>query len=89
MVDAIERTDRLDVAIDQEIANGGRLESRTAYDAVIAYGCGNVLLHITFAVLTLFTCGLFLFPWIVWANTVREHKVTLHVDAHGNITRGD
>ena len=54
MVDAIERTDRLDVAIDQEIANGG-LESRTAYDAVIAYGCGNVLLHITFAVLTLFT----------------------------------
>ena len=50
--------------------------------------CGNVLLHITFAVLTLFTCGLFFFPWIVWANTVREHKVTLHVDAHGNITRG-
>jgi len=54
----------------------------------MVFGGGNVLLHLTFAVLTLFTCGLFVFPWIVWANTIREHTVTLHVDANGNITRG-
>ncbi len=66
---------------------GGRLESHTPNHAVIVYGSGNVLLHITFAFLTLFTCGLFLFPWIVWANTIREHRVTLQVDPYGNIIR--
>lgn len=80
--------DPLDSAIAQEVANGGRLKSRTTHDAVLVYGGGNVLLHLTFAVLTLFTCGLFVFPWIVWANTIRQHTVTLHVDANGNITRG-
>ena len=79
--------DRLDAAVDQEIRNGGRLQSYTSNHAVIVYGSGNVLLHITFAVLTLVTCGLFLFPWIVWANTIRERRVTLQVDQHGNIIR--
>ena len=81
------RADRLDIAIAQEMGYGGRLESHTPNHAVIVYGSGNVLLHITFAFLTLFTCGLFLFPWIVWANTIREHRVTLQVDPYGNIIR--
>jgi hypothetical protein len=46
-----------------------------------------VLVHVTFAVLTLFTCGLFVFPWIVWANTSRERRVTLDVDPAGDIVR--
>jgi hypothetical protein len=29
----------------------------------------------------------FLFPWIVWANTMRERRVTLEVDPYGNIIR--
>jgi hypothetical protein len=37
--------------------------------------------------LTLFVCGLMVFPWIVWANTNRERHVTLHVDRYGNIVR--
>jgi hypothetical protein len=82
-----DRARRLDTAVDEEINRGGRRISRHPHHAVIAYGSGNVLLHITFAVLTLFACGLFVFPWIVWANTTRERHVTLHVDRYGNIVR--
>ncbi len=86
--------DGLDAAVAEEIRNGGRLKSRTPGDAVIvygsgsiAYGSGNVLMHLTFACLTLITSGFFVFPWIVWANTNREHRVTLRVDADGTILR--
>lgn len=79
--------DRLDAAVDQEIRNGGRLESLSPNHAVIVYGSGNVLLHVTFACLTLFTCGLFVFPWIVWANTIRERRVNLQVDPTGKVIR--
>jgi hypothetical protein len=82
-----DRAALLDAAIEQEMASGGRLETHTPNLAVIVYGYGNILLHTTFAVLTLFTCGLFVFPWIVWANTNRQHRVTLEVDPYGNITR--
>jgi hypothetical protein len=82
-----DRAALLDAAIEQEMASGGRLETLTPHLAVVEYGCGNILLHITFAVLTLFTCGLFVFPWIVWANTNRQHRVTLEVDPYGAIIR--
>ena len=55
--------------------------SRTSDHAVFRYGAGNVLLHLTFAALTLIVSGLFVFPWIVWANTIREHRVTVRVEA--------
>jgi hypothetical protein len=82
-----DRAGRLDAAIDEEINSGGRPISLHPHHAVIAYGSGNIVLHITFAVLTLFTCGLFVFPWIVWANTTRERHVTLYVDPYGNVIR--
>jgi hypothetical protein len=82
-----DRAALLDNAIAQEIGNGGHLETQHQTVAVIAYGSGGVLLHVTFAVLTLFTCGLFVFPWIVWANTNRKHRVTLEVDPYGNVSR--
>jgi hypothetical protein len=77
----------LDTAVDQELRNGGRLKSRIAGHAVVAYGGGSVLMHVTFAVLTMFTCGFFVFPWIVWANTNREHLVTLRVESDGTVHR--
>jgi hypothetical protein len=79
--------DRLDAAVAQQIGNGGRLKSRTPTHAVIVYGSGNVLLHITFAALTLVVSGLFVFPWIVWANTIRERRVTIQVGPYGDIIR--
>jgi hypothetical protein len=82
-----DRALRLDVAIAQDIGNGARLDARGQTHAVLVYGSGGVLLHITFAVLTLMTCGLFVFPWIVWANTNRTHRVTLDVDPYGRVTR--
>jgi hypothetical protein len=76
----------LDDAVAVELANGARLKSRSGIDAVVAYGAGNVLLHITFAALSVAVSGYFVFPWIVWANTIREHRVTLTVDGDG-VTR--
>jgi hypothetical protein len=54
--------DGLDAAVAEEIRNAGRLMSRTPADAVIAYGSGNVLMHLKFAGLTLITSGFFVFP---------------------------
>ncbi len=82
-----DRTARLDIAIAQEVGDGGRVETRGQTHAVILFGSGGALMHLTFAILTLFTCGFFVFPWIVWANTNRKHRVTLQVDAHGNVSR--
>ena len=82
-----DRAARLDIAIAREIGDGGRLEMHSPTRAVITFGSGGVLMHVTFAVLTLFTCGFFVFPWIVWANTNRKHRVTLEVDAYGNVSR--
>jgi hypothetical protein len=78
----------LDDAIAKELAKGGRLESRSGAHAVVLYGAGNVLLHITFAALPLFVSGFFVFPWIVWANTIRQRRVTLDVDLASNVIRG-
>jgi hypothetical protein len=77
----------LDDAVAEELANGGRLDSRSGAQAVIVYGAGNVLLHLTFAALTVVVSWYFVFPWIVWANTIRERRVTLEADLHGNVIR--
>jgi hypothetical protein len=82
-----ERAAVLDDAIAVEVGKGGRVETHHQTVAVIRYGSGGVLLHLTFAVLTLVTCGLFVFPWIVWANTNRAHRVTLEVDERGRVSR--
>lgn len=82
-----DRAARLDSVIAREIGDGGRVKTRSETRAVILFGSGGVLMHLTFAVLTLFTCGFFVFPWIVWANTNRKHLVTLEVDEYGNVSR--
>ena len=82
-----DRADRLDNAIAQVVEGGGRLESRRPHHAVVVYGGGNILLHITFAALTFLSHGFFVFPWIVWANTIREHRVTVGVGPYGDIIR--
>jgi hypothetical protein len=82
-----DRAARLDSAIAYEVGNGGRLETHSQTHAVVVFGGGGVLMHLTFVLLTLFTCGLFVFPWIAWANTSREHRVTVTVDPQGRVTR--
>jgi hypothetical protein len=82
-----DRAERLDAAIDEAVRNHGRVESLGAHHAVVVYGAGRILMHVTFAVLTIFTCGLFAFPWIVWANTGRERRVEIRVDEAGDVSR--
>jgi hypothetical protein len=82
-----DRAERLDAAIDEAVRNNGRVESLGAHHAVVVYGGGRILMHVTFAVLTIFTCGLFAFPWIAWANTSRERRVKILVDEVGSVIR--
>jgi hypothetical protein len=63
----------LDDAVDREVAKGARLKSRTDEHAVVGYGAGNVLMHITFAAR--------------WANTIRERRGTVEVDRHDEVIR--
>ena len=77
----------LDDAVAQELADGARLKSQSGIDAIVIYGAGNVLMHITFAALSVAVSGYFVFPWIVWANTIRQRRVTLDVNPDGTITR--
>ncbi len=81
----MNEVDPLDAATDREIERGGRLVTRAPGHAVIRYGCGRVLMHLTFAALALGVNGLFVFPWIVWANTMRERRVTLRLDRDGSV----
>jgi len=54
-----------DEAIAEELANGGRPDARSVKETVIVYGAGNVLLHLTFAALSVVVSWYFVFPWIV------------------------
>jgi len=81
---------RLDAAIDEAVRNNGRVESLGAHHAVVVYGVyggGRIRMHLAFAVLTIFTCGLFAFPWIAWANTGLERRVEIRVTEAGNVSR--
>ncbi|MGY4653887.1 hypothetical protein [Mycobacterium sp. URHB0021] len=82
-----DRAERLDAAIDEAVRNNGRVKSPGAHHAVVVYGGGRILMHLAFAVLTIFTCGLFAFPRIAWANTGRERRVEIRVDEAVNVSR--
>jgi hypothetical protein len=80
--------ERLEMAVTQELRVGGRLESKTRYQAVIVHGSstgGGA--HVVFALLSIFTCGLAAIPWVIMAATQHENRVTLSVDAYGNVIR--
>jgi hypothetical protein len=82
-----DRVALLDTEVARQLGFGGRVKSRSPTNVVVAYGYGNLALHSTFAFLTVFVNGFFAFPWIVWANTMRERRVTLEVDPYGDIRR--
>jgi serine/threonine protein kinase len=80
-----QRADLLNIAVAREVAMGARVESHTTYQAVVVYGSNPP--HIVFALLSIFTCGLFLIVWLIVAATQHERRVSLLVDPYGNITR--
>jgi hypothetical protein len=79
-----DRAALLDMALTQHILRSPRIriKSRAPHHAVMVHASGpNHLVH---ALITLFTCGLWVIAWIPFA-TQRGHQVSLHVDPYGNV----
>jgi hypothetical protein len=81
-----ERSERLDMAI----LSGGReaaVESRSPTQAVLLTSRGmSGAAHVVFALLSIFTCGLFLIPWAIMAATQHDQRAVVTVDLYGNVT---
>ena len=81
-----ERSALLDRAVAEAVARGGRIESRTAFQAVIVNGKQvNNVLHV---LLFLFTCGLWLFVWLFLLVSGGEKRQVLTIDPYGDWITG-
>ncbi len=66
---------------------GARIESRSPTQAVLLLGGGvSGAAHVVFALLTIFTCGLFGIIWLIVAATSHERRAYIAVDPYGNVT---
>lgn len=81
--DALRRSLILDWVVNQRIADGWRVESRSGTQAVLVRG--QPVNHVLHAILTVFSCLLWGAAWVVVALTNRVERVALTVDAQGHI----
>ncbi|MFE1840627.1 hypothetical protein [Streptomyces sviceus] len=82
-VSAEQRTIILDWTVNQYIARGWRVESRSPTQAVMARGKPrNDVLH---AILTIITCLLWLIVWAVMAASDKQERVAITVDQLGHV----
>ncbi|WP_327251258.1 hypothetical protein [Streptomyces sp. NBC_01244] len=82
-VDDNHRTMILDWAVNQYIANGWRVESRSPTQAVLVRG--EQVNHVLHAVLTVFTCLLWGIVWLAVAAMSKVERVALTVDQGGHV----
>ncbi|MET9914845.1 hypothetical protein ABZZ74_50685 [Streptomyces sp. NPDC006476] len=73
----------LDWAVNQRIATGWRVESRSETQAVMVRG--KPINHVLHAILTVFTCLVWGIVWGILAATNRVERVALTVDAQGQV----
>lgn len=81
------RQQQLANAVQVEVARGARVESQTAYNAVLRKGgTTNHTLHL---ILTIVTLGFWSLVWITLAiiNMVSKATILLSVDQFGNVLR--
>ncbi|MEK8142877.1 hypothetical protein NKH18_13885 [Streptomyces sp. M10(2022)] len=69
--------------VNQRIASGWRVESRSETQAVLVRG--QPVNHVLHAVLTVFSCLLWGAVWTVLALANRVERVALTVDAQGHV----
>lgn len=84
-VDAESRRRALANAVAAEVAGGARVESQTDTSAIVV--TGKKVNHLLQLVITLVTCGLWLFVWAYLAIVKKEHRISLQVDEFGNVLR--
>ncbi|WP_326652579.1 MULTISPECIES: hypothetical protein [unclassified Streptomyces] len=73
----------LDWAVNQRIASGWRVESRSETQAVMVRG--EPVNHVLHAILSLVTCFLWVVVWAVLTVVNRVERVALTVDAQGHV----
>ena len=79
-----QRKELLAQHISFQIAQGGRVESQSDFQAVIVYG--HRVNHVLHLVITLFTCLLWGLVWLVLGITHGERREMVQVDRWGNLS---
>jgi hypothetical protein len=82
-----ERKSRISLAIRQEVAAGGRVESQTDYTAIVRYE--KSVNHILHLILTIVTAGLWAIVWVILSIVAAAGRksVALTVDEYGQVLR--
>src|SRR5690348_5339414 len=82
-----QRKSRLSLAVRQEVAAGGRVESQADYTAIVRHG--KSVNHILHLILTLVTAGLWVFVWITVSIVAASGRkaIALTVDEYGQVLR--
>lgn len=82
-----ERKRMLADAIQRQVVQGGRVESQSDFQAVLVHGQSvNHTLHV---LISIFTCGLWLIPWLVMGSVGGEKRTLVSVDDYGNVLAQD
>lgn len=81
------RKAQLAQGVQQEVVQGGRVETQGDYNAVIRFG--KPTNHVLHLILTVVTLGLWSMVWLVIfiINATSSKTITLNVDAYGNMLR--
>jgi hypothetical protein len=82
-----QRKSRLAQAVQQEVVQGGRVESQGDYNAVIRHG--KSVNHVLHLILTLVTLGTWSIVWLIMfiISATSNKTITLNVDDFGNLLR--
>ena len=72
-------------AMQAEVVTGGRVESQQDFQAVLIHG--KPVNHILHLIVSLFTCGLWVFGWLALVIVGGEKRVMIVIDEYGNILR--
>ena len=78
-----ERIATLDEEVAEWVRHGWRVESRSAFQAVLV--AGKPVSHVLHAILAVLTLGLWLIGWLIVAFTGGEDRELVSVDSYGNI----
>ena len=78
-----ERKQRLAKQLQMSVAQGGRVESQGDTEAVLVFG--KPVNHTLHAIISIFSCGLWLLVWLIIAVTGGEKRQMITVDEWGNV----
>jgi hypothetical protein len=82
--DPERRREQLANTLANQVASGGRIESQSEFQAVVVDG--HRVNHVLHAIISFFTCGLWIVIWLVLGLSGGEKRRIVRVDQYGNTT---